>query len=87
MASQNMARLVAISKRVDALEAIVDPQKFQTKIEEALAEVNRKYDQIQTAVEDFRRLLARAEKSTGSITQAKGVATEFDRIMNEFESK
>ena len=25
MASQNMARLVAISKRVDALEAIVDP--------------------------------------------------------------
>ena len=90
MASQNMARLVAISKRVDALESIVDPHKFQTKMEEAfefvLAEVNRKYDQIQTVVEDFRRLLARAEKSTGSITQATGVATEFDRIMNEFDS-
>ena len=80
------ARILALSKRVEALEAMVDPQKSQKAFEFVLAEVDRKYDQIQTVVEDFRRLLARAEKSIGSITQATGVATEFDKIMNEFDS-
>ena len=79
-------RVLALSKRVEALEAMVDPQKSQKAFEFVLAEVDRKYDQIQTVVEDFRRLLARAEKSIGSITQATGVATEFDKIMNEFDS-
>ena len=65
------ARILALSKRVEALEAMVDPQKSQKAFEFVLAEVDRKYDQIQTVVEDFRRLLARAEKSIGSITQAK----------------
>ena len=74
------ARILALSKRVEALEAMVDPQKSQKAFEFVLAEVDRKYDQIQTVVEDFRRLLARAEKSIGSSQSIIPICMECDEL-------